>query len=282
MNGPTGDRAGQAWLLMAPALALLGLCFLVPLGYVLVMSVSYPGWGMQNYGRLATSPVFARVLWETFRTAFVVTGCSLLLAYPLAYVAANGPRWLTNLILAALLLSFWTSFLVRTFAWIVILGANGPVSGMMSAIGWAPAPKLLYTSFSATLAMTHSLIPFMAQALYAVMRRIDRQNLRAAENQDPTPLRAFVHVYLPLSAPGIVNGCTLVFITCLGFYVMPVLLGSPQTRIISGIIGDQIDQSLNFGLAAAISVVLLVITVAVYALYDRIFGLDRLWGGAAA
>lgn len=265
--------------LMAPAVIFLSVFFLVPLGYVGWLSVSQPVFGVQNFARLLHSTLFASVLFQTFKTAFIVTLFSLLLAYPLAYCAANGSKRFATVLLTLIAMSFWTSYLVRTYAWMVILGNQGPVTALFNALGWHPAPKLLYTTFSATLAMTHALIPFMTMALYAVMKRIDPLYVRAANSLGASPLRAFLIVYLPLSAPGIVNGCTLVFISCLGFYVMPVLLGSPRDQMIAGIIGDQIEQTLDFGLGASISIVLLALTLALYGLYNRFFGLDRLWAG---
>ncbi|WP_457811789.1 ABC transporter permease [Sinorhizobium meliloti] len=265
--------------LMAPAVIFLALFFLVPLGYVVWMSLSQPVIGLQNFGRLLNSSLFASVLYNTFKTALLVTLLSLLFAYPLAYGAANGSKRFATFLLTVVALSFWTSYLVRTYAWMVILGNQGPVTALLSWFGWDPTPKILFTTFSATLAMTHALIPFMTMSLFAVMKRIDPLYVRAAENLGAHPFRAFVSVYMPLSAPGIVNGCTLVFITCLGFYVMPVLLGSPRDQMIAGIIGDQIEQTLDFGLGSAISIVLLALTLAVYALYNRFFGLDRLWAG---
>ncbi|QRM56152.1 ABC transporter permease [Sinorhizobium sp. BG8] len=265
--------------LMAPAAIFLSIFFLVPLGYVGWMSLSQPVFGLQNFGRLLHSSLFASVLYQTFKTAFLVTVLSLVFAYPLAYAAANGSKRFATFLLTVVALSFWTSYLVRTYAWMVILGNQGPVTALLAWLGWDPAPKLLYTTFSATLAMTHALIPFMTMSLFSVMKRIDPLYVRAAESLGANPLRAFATVYLPLSAPGIVNGCTLVFISCLGFYVMPVLLGSPRDQMIAGIIGDQIEQTLDFGLGSAISIVLLALTLAIYALYNRFFGLDRLWAG---
>ncbi|ANK77548.1 ABC transporter permease (plasmid) [Ensifer adhaerens] len=265
--------------LMAPAAVFLAVFFLVPLAYVGWMSISQPVVGLQNFARLLHSSLFASVLYQTFRTAFLVTALALLFAYPLAYAAANGSKRFATFLLTVVALSFWTSYLVRTYAWMVILGNQGPVTALLTWLGFDPAPKLLFTTFSATLAMTHALIPFMTMSLFSVMKRIDPLYVRASESLGASPLRAFLAVYLPLSAPGIVNGCTLVFISCLGFYVMPVLLGSPRDQMIAGIIGDQIEQTLDFGLGSAISIVLLGLTLAVYALYNRFFGLDRLWAG---
>jgi len=263
--------------LYLPAAIFLTLFFIVPLGYVLVMSVTEPKPGLGNFAYLLGSGRFFAVLLETFKTATIVTVCSLMLGYPLAYIAAGPARRLGGALLAIIALSFWTSFLVRTYAWMVIFGRQGPLSRWLETLGWTPPPKMLFTSFSATVAMTHAMVPFMVMAMYAVMKRIDPRFVRAAQSLGAHPLRAFSAVYLPLSLPGVVNGCTLVFITCLGFYVMPVLLGSPNQQMISGVIGDQIEQVLDFGAASAMSVILLVITVALFWLYHRFIGLDRLW-----
>lgn len=265
------------WLLYVPALVFLAVFFIVPLGDVIYMSVSEPSLGLGNFVDLIGSAHFRSVLAHTFLTSAFVTLCALLCAYPLAYVAATGSAFMSRLMLTVLALSFWTSFLVKTYAWMVLLGVSGPLSALLSALGWRPAPHMLFTSFSSTLAMTHALVPFMAMALYAVMKRIDVRLMRAAESLGARPWRAFREVWLPLSAPGIVNGCTLVFITSLGFYVMPALLGSPHDQMISGVVGDQIEQVLDFGMASAMSIVLLVLTLAVLALYHRFVGLDRLW-----
>jgi putative spermidine/putrescine transport system permease protein len=264
-------------LLAAPVTLFLAVVFLVPLGYVVFMSLSEPSPGFGNFIDIFRSPVFFSVMLQTFKTAFVVTLLTLIISYPLAYAAANGSKSFAAILLTVVALSFWTSFLVRTYAWMVILGTQGPISDLLASLGWDPAPRMLFTTFSATLAMTHALVPFMTLALYAVMNRIDRRLVQAAANLGATPVRAFLTIYLPLSAPGIVNGCTLVFIMCLGFYVMPVLLGSPRDQMIAGVIGDQIEQMIDFGLASAMSIVLLTITLALYAIYNRFVGLDRLW-----
>jgi ABC-type spermidine/putrescine transport system permease subunit I len=141
-----------------------------------------------------------------------------------------------------------------------------------------PAPQVLYTRFSAVLGMVHILMPYMVMSLYAAMRKINPDHLRAAASLGASPLQAFRDVYLPLSLPGVVNGCTLVFIICLGFYVTPVLLGGPRDQMIAGLIGEQIQELLDWGLASAMAVVLLATTLGLLAIYNRLVGLDKLWG----
>ena len=147
-----------------------------------------------------------------------------------------------------------------------------------AAFGIAPAPKLLFTSFASTLGMTHILLPYMILALYAVMRRIDPDHLKAAASLGARPRAAFAEVFLPLSLPGVVNGSLLVFVTCLGFFVTPILLGTPRDMMISQLINQQIEELLAWGFASALAVILLVATALVLAAYNRFAGLDRLWG----
>ncbi len=266
----------RTWMMVAPALAFLTLFYVLPLGHVVLLSVTEPHLGLGNFAAVLSSAHFYQVMLHTFKAAFVVTLGALLLGYPVAYAAANGPPAYATTLLTIVALSFWTSFLVRTYAWLVVLGAHGPVAGAMAALGWTP-PQLLFTSFSATLAMTHALLPFMIMSLYSVMTRIDGRLVRAGESLGAHPFRAFLTIYLPLSAPGIINGCTLVFITCLGFYVMPVILGSPREPMIAGLVGDQIEQMLDFGYAAAIALTLLATTMTIFAIYNHYFGIHRLW-----
>jgi putative spermidine/putrescine transport system permease protein len=264
-------------LLYLPASLFLTAFFLMPLALVVWMSVSEPSFSLSNYIGFFRSNYDLAVLGRTFRTAFIVTVAALVLAYPVAYVAARRGGAVGAFLLSIVALSFWTSFLVRTYAWMVILGARGPVVGLLVALGVNPPPRLLFTTFAATFAMAHMLVPFMVLALYAVMKRIDEIHMRAALSLGARPLRAFLTVYLPQSLPGVLNGATLVFITCLGFYVTPTLIGSPQDKMIAGRIGQEIEELLDFGAASATSMVLLATTVALFVLYDRLFGIEKMW-----
>jgi ABC-type spermidine/putrescine transport system permease subunit I len=191
---------------------------------------------------------------------------------------ARRPGWISTLLLTVVAMSFWTGFLVRTYAWLVILGSKGPVAAAYGALGLGQAPQLLFTTFASTLGMTHILLPYMVLALYAAMRKIDANHLKAAASLGARPAAAFREVFLPLSLPGVVNGSLLVFVSCLGFFVTPVLLGTPRDMMISQLINQQIEELLAFGFASAVAVVLLVATCAVLAIYNRFAGLDRLWG----
>jgi len=264
--------------LVAPAILYLLALFVVPVGHMLVLSVTEPAVSLANYRRLFTVPLYTHVMLNTFAVSFVVTLACLALGYPLAYVMARRNDWVAAVLLAAVGLSFWTGFIVRTYAWLVILGQKGPLSAFYAFAGLGRPPQILFTTFSSTLGMVHILLPYMVLALYAVMRKIEPSYLRAAESLGARPFAAFRHVFLPLSLPGVVNGCVLVFTICLGFYITPILLGTPRNMMISQLINQQIEDLLAWGFASAIATVLLAITLVLLAIYNRFAGLDRLWG----
>jgi ABC-type spermidine/putrescine transport system permease subunit I len=278
-GGANASRDGMtAALLVAPAVVAIVVLFVIPIGYVLLLSVTDPSVSLAHYRRLFTVPLYAAVLVNTFKTSLIVTLACLMLGYPLAYVMARRNDAIAAIFLVAVGLSFWSGFVVRTYAWLVILGNKGPVSALYATAGWGRPPQLLFTSFSSMLGMTHILLPYMVLALYGVMRKIDPSLLRAAEGLGAPPLRGFQAVFLPLSLPGVVNGCVLVFTMCLGFYITPILLGTPKDMMISQLISQQIEDLLAWGFASAIAVVLLACTMVLLAVYNRFAGLDRLWG----
>jgi putative spermidine/putrescine transport system permease protein len=167
-----------AWLLVAPAIVTILVLFVVPIGYVLLLSVTDPTVSLEHYRRIFTVSLYGSVLLNTFKTSLIVTIACLLLGYPLAYVMARRNDWIAMALLVAVGMSFWTGFVVRTYAWLVILGNKGPVSGLYAFAGWGRPPQLLFTSFSSTLGMTHILLPYMVLALYGVMRKIDPSYMR--------------------------------------------------------------------------------------------------------
>lgn len=270
-------RNATAWLLLAPSIIFLTVFFLAPVAYVLVLSITEPSFGLTQFRRLIAAPLYLRILINTFNTALIVTAVCLLLGYPLAYVLSRRSDWVGRLLLAATAASFWTGFVIRTYAWFIILGNRGVVASMAAAMGLS-APQMLFTTFSSMLGMVHILLPFMVFALYAVMRRIDDSHARAALSLGATPWRAFREVFLPLSLPGVVNGSVIVFTLCLGFYVTPILLGTPRDMMISQLISQQIEELLAWGFAGALAVVLLATTTILLGIYNRFVGLDRLWG----
>jgi len=276
-NARRGQRA--AWLLLGPPSLVLTLLFMVPIGLMLVTSVTDPRLSLAHYQRIFTVPLYTHVMLNTFVTSLIVTALCLVLGYPVAYVMARRTDWVSTLLLTIVAMSFWTGFLVRTYAWLVVLGSKGPVIAAYHALGLGGSPpKLLFTSFASTLGMTHILLPYMILALFAVMKKIEPDHLKAAANLGARPRAAFREVFLPLSLPGVVNGSLLVFVICLGFFVTPILLGTPRDMMISQLINQQIEELLAWGFASAVAVVLLVATGIILAVYNRFAGLDRLWG----
>lgn len=269
----------KPYLLLAPLAAFLVAFFLVPLGQVLMLSFTEPKAGIGNYVHFFKDGFYLGVLGNTFLTALVVMALCLVVGYPLAYsLVHSGPRR-SAIILTIVGMSYWTSFLVRSYAWMIILGNSGPVLSLLRALGVQSPPELLFTRFASTLGMVHALLPLMVITLYSVMKKIDGSYVRAAASLGATRFEAFRRVFFPLSAPGVINGCTMVFIICLGFYVMPVLLGSPREQMMAGLIGQQMEEFGNFGEASAMAVILALATLIVYSVYNWKFGLDKLWGG---
>jgi putative spermidine/putrescine transport system permease protein len=221
--------------------------------------------------------IYVSILLRTFWIGFVVTALCLLLGYPLAYKLASLPAGISNLLMILVLLPFWTSLLVRTGAWVVLLQREGPINGLLQALHLTDQPlQLVYNRFGVYVAMTHILLPFMVLPLYSVMRGIPPEYMRAAASLGAGPLRAFVRVYLPQTVPGIGAGCLLVFILAIGYYITPALVGGANDQMVSYFVAFFTNQTINWGMAAALGAVLLVATLALFALYARLVGLDRL------
>ena len=271
-------EAITAALLFAPCVAFLVALFILPVIYVLALSVTDPAPSLQHFVRIFTVPIYLKILWNTFFTSLLVTLACLALGYPLAYVIARRNDALALVLLGIVAMSFWTSFLVRTYAWLVILGNRGPVVAFYEAVGLGTPPQLLFTSFSSALGMTHILLPYMVLALYSVMSKVDPNHLRAAASLGARPFAAFRLCVSAAEPARRRQWLILVFTICLGFYVTPILLGTPRDMMISQLINQQIEELLNWGFAAALATVLLIATVIVLSIYNRFVGLDRLWG----
>lgn len=255
-------------------LLFLGLLFLLPVLRLLMLSVE--GGTLQHFHKAITGELYVTVFVETFRIAAIVTVISLLLAYPVAYVLSTAsPRWvLVGLVF--LMLPFWTSILVRTYAWMILLGRNGVINQALLAAGLTDKPvALIYNTTGVIIGMVHVLLPYMVFPIYSAMLRVDGDLLRAAEGLGASGWSVFRRVFLPLTLPGVVAGTALVFILSLGFYITPALLGGGKVVMIAVLIEQQVRQFLEWGFAAALSILLLVSAVLVYV------GLSRLGRGAA-
>ena len=221
--------------------------------------------------------IFVQVLGRTFAIAGAVTVLCLLLGYPLAYVLATLPARTANVLMVLVLLPFWTSLLVRTSAWIVLLQHEGVINSALLQAGMIEAPlEMLYRRAAVYAAMTHVLLPFMVLPLYAVMRTIPPVHVRAALSLGARPWTAFRRVYAPQTLPGVGAGVLMVFIQALGYYITPALVGGPDDQMLSYFIAFYASRTINWGMAASLSLALLAATVALYYVYDRLVGIDRI------
>jgi putative spermidine/putrescine transport system permease protein len=221
--------------------------------------------------------IFVQVLGRTFAIAAAVTIQCLLLGYPLAYVLAQAPARIANILLICVLLPFWTSLLVRTSAWIVLLQHEGVINSALLQAGVIDAAlELLYRRAAVYAAMTHVLLPFMVLPLYAVMKGIPPAHVRAALSLGARPAVAFWRVYAPQTLPGVGAGVLIVFIQALGYYITPALVGGPDDQMLSYFVAFYATKTINWGMAAALALGLLLATMALYYVYDRLVGIDRI------
>ena len=275
--GLTVDR----WaLVVVPGLVFLAVVFLYPLAEILLRSVNDPpNAGAKNYLDFFQTESDVRILRNTFWIAGLSTLTTLLIGYPYAYLMTIVRPRIAGLLLIAVLLPFWSSLLVRTFAWQVILRDTGIINTMLRGMGIGEV-GLIRTTPGVIIGMSHVLLPFMVLPLYAVMRRIDPEYLRAAANLGASPRRAFLRVFVPLSAPGVVAGVLLVFILALGFYITPALLGGPRDTMISQLIVQRIQQQLDWGDGSAMAALLTALTLVLLFVASRLVRLRDAFGSA--
>ncbi len=221
--------------------------------------------------------IYRSILGRTFLISLVVTLACLAIGYPLAYKLASLPPRIANPLTILVLLPFWTSLLVRSAAWIVVLQREGPINEALLALGIVDEPvQLVFNRIGVYIAMTHVLLPFMVLPLLSVMRSIPPSHMRAALSLGATPLEAFVRVYLPQTRAGIGAGCLLVFILAIGYYITPALVGGAADQMISYFVAFFTIQTVNWGMAAALGSILLAATLVLYLIYARLVGIDRL------
>lgn len=216
---------------------------------------------------------------RTLMVSLLVTVLCFLIGYPIAYAMANSPTVIGKAILIMVLIPFWTSLLVRTVSWIVLLQQQGVLNDILVGIGLVADDarlKLVYNMTGTLVAMTHVLLPFMVLPLYSVMRSIPAEQVRAAASLGANPIKVFLKVYWPQSIPGVSAGALLVFILSIGYYITPALVGGMKGQLISNMIAYHIQVSLNWGLAAAISIFMLIGVFALYVVYDRMIGTDKM------
>ncbi|CAE6959247.1 ABC transporter permease subunit [Paraburkholderia domus] len=271
----------RAALPLLPALLFLGVFFFYPVIRLLALSLLNSNGHVTaaNYSRIASDPVYIDVLKITFKISLWTTVVAIISAYPVAYLLANSSMRKSRILTIWVLIPFWTSFLVRTFAWILLLGQNGLINRLLISLGVAGAPiSLLYNMTGTLVGMIHAMIPLAILTMLPVMQKIDPNLVRAAGILGAPKSQAFWRIYFPQSLPGVSAAAIMVFITSLGFFISPSLLGGPHETMITQLIITQIQELLNWGFAGALAVLLLIATFVVFFAYDRILGIASLTG----
>ena len=268
--------------LTIPALISITLIIVIPVGWL--FSLSFIGktgdFSFENYQKMIVYKSYFRVFKTTFNVSFLTTVFCILLGYPLSYFLSQIPKKFVGIFLLTVLLPFWTSLLVRTYAWLVLLQRKGMINNFAIDLGLWEAPIKLAHNLNGTLiGMIHIMLPFMVLPLYAAMQRIDRQTIQAASNLGANPFQAFWQVFVPLSLPGVAAGSLIVFILCLGFYVTPAVLGGGKVIMVSMQITAILEDQFNWGAASALGVVLLVATFIFLFLASKILKLDNIMFG---
>lgn len=278
----TFQRIGFHGLLLIPSMAFLLSIFVYPLSLILMKSFIDPAPTLKHYAHFFENPAYFKVLLVTFKISLTVTLLTLILGYPIAYLLCRVSDKTRNYLLIFVLIPFWTSLLVRNYAWMIFLGREGILNQILVRCGFIDSPiKFLHTTFAVNLGMAHMMLPFMILALFSVMKGIDLSLLRAASSLGAGIVQIFYRIYFPLSLPGVAAGCLLVFIFSLGFFITPSLLGGRGDIMISMLIEIQVSELLNWGFGSALAAILLVMTIILFYVYNRFLGLDRIWGGAS-
>jgi ABC-type spermidine/putrescine transport system permease subunit I len=267
-----------AWLLLAPAALLLLLVFLVPVAWFLTASLAEIGTLPEILAEVVavlTSRAIRQSMWVTAQIGLATTFVVLLIGYPLAYALLRAGRIAFRIIIACVLLPYFTSVIVRTYAWMVLLGRGGLVNQALMALGLPGPLPLLYNRGAVILGMAYVLLPYMVLTLYAAMRGVDPRLLQAANGMGASRARIFLRVFLPLTLHGVFAGALLVFILAIGFFITPALMGAPEDMMAGMLIERQIELANNWPIAAIMSLVLLAVTLAAYALYSRFADLRK-------
>jgi putative spermidine/putrescine transport system permease protein len=269
-------------MLMLPAAALLLLVFVLPTLLFFVATLGELG-GIGEIAEQAIQTLSSRAVVTAMITtnwmALAVTLLSLGIGYPLAYHLTTADRWQFTLILFSIIVPYFTSVIVRTYSWMVLLGRNGIINQTLMRLGIVDQPLLLlYNKAGILIGMTYVLLPYMVLTLYSAMKAIDPSYLRVAHGLGASPAYAFRHVYLPLTAHGAVSGCLIVFILAIGFFITPALMGGPGDVMIAMLIERSVEITLDWPSAAMMSLLLLALTLLLYAIYYRVTDVSRMTG----
>ena len=276
---PDRRPALRRGLLGLPALLFIVVFFLYPLSLLIEISFhTSAGWGLAHYERVVHTPVYSQVLWKTAWISALVTGFAFLLGYPLAVALVRASGFARTLLLVAILMPFWTNLLVRAYGWIVVLHPRGLINSILLAAGLISEPlPLVHNTTGVLIGMTQIMLPYMVLPIAAQIEKMDVRLLQAARSLGASSLRTFVHVYFPLTLPGVFAGALVVFALSLGFFVIPALLGGRRDVLIAQLIHFNLTTVLNWEFAAALSTLLLITTMAIFLAAQRWFRLSSLW-----
>lgn len=263
-----------ALLLLSPAAAFLLAGFVYPLAKL--VAISMPAMSLEYYLRIFHEPLYLDVLLSTVFVALVVMCASFILGFPVAYAMTRLKKPWATIVTACVLIPLWTSVLIRSYAWIILLQRNGIINQALVSAGLVDGPlRMIYTQGAVILAMTHVLLPFMILPIFAALRAIPDEYVKAARNLGAGPIRAFCKVTVPLSLPGIFAGCVMSFVLALGFYVTPALVGGAGSLMMATLIGQQTIVLLDWPFAAALSTTLLIVTLAVIVAFRKTLSLSK-------
>ena len=265
--------------LTVPYLLLVILLIVIPIGWLFGTSFVGPdgSFTFKNYIRLVESKAYYRIFVTTFEISVFTTLICILIGYPLTYFISQLPRRAANLCMIAVLIPFWTSLLVRTYAWLVMLQRKGLLNNFGIELGLFSEPlPLMHNTTGTLIGMVHIMLPFLILPLYANMRTIDPDYLKAASSMGANQLRAFWTIFFPLSVPGLLAGSLIVFVICLGFYVTPAVLGGGKVIMVSMKIQSNIELFFSWGAASALGVVLLVLTIVILYVASKFVSLDQM------
>lgn len=265
--------------LMAPAILTVAILLLLPLSWLFWKSFFEPALTLSHYSRIFDDTAYWSSFRTTFEISFLVTAIAVVLGYPLCYVLAQLPQRAAILGLFLVLIPFWTSLLVRTYAWLVLLQRQGPINDALLALGVIGQPLALVHNLTGTvIGMVHIMLPFLVLPLYATMRSIDFDYVKAAASLGASPTRAFWTIYFPLSMPGLVAGALLVFVLSLGFYITPELLGGGRVVMVSMLIQRNVELYFEWGAASSVAVVLLILIAVAFWVLNRFLAIERVFG----
>lgn len=265
--------------LTVPYLLLVTTLVIIPVGWLFYLSfIGRDGsLSLENYERMLNSRAYVRIFITTFKISILTTIICAVIGYPLAYFMSQLSRKWANICMVGVLIPFWTSLLVRTYAWLVLLQKKGLLNNIAIDLGLINEPiKFVHNTTGTLIGMVHIMLPFLILPLYANMRTIDRDTLKAASSLGATPTRAFWTVFFPMSLPGLLAGLLIVFVLCLGFYVTPAILGGGKVIMAAMKISSNIELYFSWGAASALGVVLLIITCIILYIASKLVSFEQL------